>query len=143
MRILALDIGTKTIGLAISDPMGILAQGLTTIKRTNLDEDLKEVMTYIKEYNVELLLAGKPYHMNGDEGKSVQMVMNFANRLRDMSGMDLIYQDERLSTVSAEKVLIESKVRRENRKKYVDKIAATYILQTYLDGRSYGNNHFD
>lgn len=135
MRILGLDIGSKTIGVAISDPMNIIAQGITTLKRKTLDEDLEALISYIKDYDVGLIVVGKPLNMNNTEGKSIQRVMNVANRLKDKSGIDLVYQDERLTSVSAEKILIDSKVRRENRKKYVDKIAATYILQAYLDRR--------
>lgn len=135
MRILGLDIGSKTIGIAISDPMNIIAQGITTLKRKTLDEDLEALISYIKDYDVGLIVVGKPLNMNNTEGKSIQRVMNVANRLKDKSGIDLVYQDERLTSVSAEKILIDSKVRRENRKKYVDKIAATYILQAYLDRR--------
>lgn len=138
MRILALDVGSKTIGVAVSDPMNIIAQGVTTIKRKTLDEDLDELLKMINDYNVELIVVGKPLNMNNTEGKSVQRVMNVGNRLRDKSGLEVVYQDERLSTVSANTVLMDSKVRRENRKKYVDKIAATYILQTYLDWRNNG-----
>ena len=138
MRILALDVGSKTIGVAVSDPMNIIAQGVTTIKRKTLDEDLDDLIKIINDYSVELIVVGKPLNMNNTEGKSVQRVMNVGNRLRDKSGIELVYQDERLSTVSANAVLMDSKVRRENRKKYVDKIAATYILQTYLDWRNNG-----
>ena len=138
MRILALDVGSKTIGVAVSDPMNIIAQGVTTIKRKTLDEDLDDLLKIIDEYNVKLIVVGKPLHMDNTEGKSVQRVMNVGNRLRDKSGLEVVYQDERLSTVSANAVLMDSKVRRENRKKYVDKIAATYILQTYLDWRNNG-----
>lgn len=132
-RVAGLDVGDKTIGVAISDPMRIIAQGITTIIRTKLDEDLEKVLKILKENDVELIVVGMPKNMNDTIGPQAQRVMNFANRLKDKSGIELIYQDERLTTVSANKVLIESKVRRENRKKYVDKIAATYILQTYLD----------
>lgn len=132
-RVAGLDVGDKTIGIAISDPMRIIAQGLTTITRTKLEDDLAVVLKILKEHDVELIVVGMPKNMNDTIGPQAQRVMNFANRLRDKSGIELIYQDERLTTVSANKVLIESKVRRENRKKYVDKIAATYILQTYLD----------
>src|SRR5699024_6833936 len=133
-----LDVGSKTIGVAVSDSMNIIAQGVTTIKRKTLDEDLDELLKMINDYNVELIVVGKPLNMNNTEGKSVQRVMNVGNRLRDKSGLEVVYQDERLSTVSANTVLMDSKVRRENRKKYVDKIAATYILQTYLDWRNNG-----
>lgn len=140
MRILALDIGSKTIGVAISDPLGLIAQGVTTIIRTSLSDDIDKVIEIAQDNNVQLIVVGKPINMNNSEGKSVQRVMNLANRIKDKSGIDLVYQDERLSTVSAEAVLIDSKVRRENRKKFIDKIAATYILQAYLDRRNNGNN---
>lgn len=140
MRILALDIGSKTIGVALSDPLGLIAQGLTTIIRTDISEDIDKVIEIARDKNVQLIVVGKPINMNNSEGKSVQRVMNLANRIKDKSGIDLVYQDERLSTVAAEAVLIDSKVRRENRKKFIDKIAATYILQAYLDRRNNGNN---
>lgn len=139
MRKLGLDIGSKTIGVAVSDPMNIIAQGLKTIERKDLDSDIDQLIEIAQDYGVDLIVVGKPLNMNNSEGKSIQRVMNIANRLADKSGIDLIYQDERLTSVSANKVLIDSNVRRENRKQYVDKIAATYILQTYLDWRNNGN----
>lgn len=127
--------GDKTIGIALSDPMGIIASGITTVIRKDLETDLNTLIKFINENSVELLVVGLPKNMNDTIGPQAQRVMNFANRLRDKTGLKLIYQDERLTTVSANRVLMESKVRRENRKKVIDKIAASYILQTYLDGR--------
>lgn len=138
MRVMGLDIGSKTIGVALSDPFGLIAQTYKTIWRTTLDEDLDELLQIIEEKDVGLIVAGEPRHMNNDRGRSVQIAKNLAARLRDKSGLDLIYQDERLTTVSAERILIESKVRRENRKAHIDKIAASIILQTYLDRRNNG-----
>lgn len=135
MRVAGLDVGDKTVGIAVSDPLAMIAHGLMTYQRVALDLDLEEVSSILKEQGVELIVCGLPRNMDSSIGPQAQRVMNFANRLKDKMGIKLIYQDERLTTVSAERVLIESKVRRENRKKYVDKIAATYILQTYLDGR--------
>lgn len=135
MRIAGLDVGDKTIGIALSDPMGIIASGITTIIRKDLDSDLKTLIKFIEDNSVEIIVVGLPKNMNDTIGPQAQRVMNFANRLRDKTGLKLIYQDERLTTVSANRVLMESKVRRENRKKVIDKIAASYILQTYLDGR--------
>lgn len=113
-RVAGLDVGDKTIGIAISDPMRIIAQGLTTLRRTKLDDDLDVVLKILLEHDVELIVVGMPKNMNDTIGPQAQRVMNFANRLRDKSGIELIYQDERLTTVSANKVLIESK--------YVEKI---------------------
>ncbi len=137
-RLVGLDVGDKTIGISISDPMRIIAQGLTTLKRTELGSDIDSVINLLKGYEVEAIIVGMPKNMNDTIGKQAQRVMNFANRLGDKSGIKIIYEDERLTTVSANKVLIESKVRRENRKKYVDKIAACHILQTYLDRSTNG-----
>ncbi|MDO5718028.1 MAG: Holliday junction resolvase RuvX [Tissierellia bacterium] len=137
-RIAGLDIGEKTVGIAISDPMHLIAQGLMTYRRKDLETDLLNIIQILKENDVNFIVVGLPKNMNDSLGASSQRVMNFANRLRDKSGLEIYYQDERLTTVSANRVLIESKVRREKRKKYVDKIAATYILQTYLDRGSYG-----
>ncbi|MDO5689175.1 MAG: Holliday junction resolvase RuvX [Tissierellia bacterium] len=134
-RYAGLDIGDKTIGIAISDPMLLIAQGLMTLKRKTLEEDLEAVIAILQEQQVTKVIAGLPRNMNDSLGPQAQRVMNFAQRLKDKSGLELVYQDERLSTVAANRVLIESKVRRENRKKVVDKIAATLILQNYLDGR--------
>lgn len=134
-RILGLDIGTKTISLAISDPLGMIASNLKTIKRKDLNTDIQSVIDVINVYDVTLLVCGLPLNMNGDSGKQVSRVKNVAERIKDRSGINLVYEDERLTTVSAERCLIESKVRRENRKKYVDQIAASIILKSYLDRR--------
>ncbi len=134
-RFAGLDVGDKTIGIALSDPMLMIAQNLTTLRRTTLDEDLERTIELLKEHKVTRIIVGLPKNMNDTIGPQAQRVMNFANRLRDISGIPLIYSDERLTTVAAERVLIESKVRREKRKRYVDSIAACIILQTYLDGR--------
>lgn len=135
-RILGLDVGSKTIGVAISDPFKIIAQGLETYIRVNLEDDLDYLLKVIEDNNVGTIVCGLPKNMNNSIGPSAQKVMNFANRLRDKSGKDLIYEDERLSSVSAGQILMDSQVRRENRKKHVDKIAASFILQTYLDRRN-------
>ncbi len=137
-RIIGLDVGSKTVGVAISDPFGLFAQGLFTHRRGDLESDLDKLSKIFAEKEAGLIVCGLPLNMDGTSGKSAQRVMNFANRLADRSGIPIVYQDERLSTVSAERVLIETKVRRENRKDHVDKIAASYILQSYLDGRANG-----
>lgn len=136
-RYMGLDLGTKTIGVALSDPMHMFASAHKTIKRTNIDEDIKELIEIIKAENVSKIIIGMPYNMNNTVGPSGQRVLSFVDLLKKSVDNEIIYIDERLSTVSAERVLIETKVRRENRKKHIDKLAATFILQTYLD-RNWG-----
>lgn len=136
-RYMGLDLGTKTIGVALSDPMHMFASAYKTIKRTNIDEDIKELIEIIKTENVSKIIIGMPYNMNNTVGPSGQRVLSFVDLLKKSVDNEIIYIDERLSTVSAERVLIETKVRRENRKKHIDKLAATFILQTYLD-RNWG-----
>lgn len=136
MRILGLDYGTKTIGVAISDPFGWTAQGIETIKRQdprNLIESIKRIDELVQEYKVEKIIVGLPKNMNNSEGERVKSTMYFVNRLSKELNIEVDTYDERLSTVSAERILIEGQVRRENRKEYIDKVAATIILQTYLD----------
>jgi len=132
-RYMGLDLGTKTIGVALSDPMHMFASAYKTIKRTNIDEDIKELIEIIKTEDVSKIIIGMPYNMNNTVGPSGQRVLSFVDLLKKSVDNEIIYIDERLSTVSAERVLIETKVRRENRKKHIDKLAATFILQTYLD----------
>lgn len=134
-RILGLDIGDKTIGVAISDPTGTLAQGLTTIIRESNKKDYEILKNFIDEYEVEKIVVGLPKNMNNSIGPQGEKTIKFADKLGNKFRLTIIYQDERLSTVSAERVLIEGNVRRENRKSFIDKVAATFILQTYLDGR--------
>lgn len=134
-RILGLDIGDKTIGVAVSDPTGILAQGLTTIVRESNKKDYALLEEFINEYNIKKVVVGLPKNMNNTLGPQGEKTIKFAEKLGNKFRLEIIYQDERLSTISAERVLIEGNVRRENRKDYVDKLAAVLILQTYLDGR--------
>lgn len=134
-RYIGLDLGTKTIGVAISDPLLIFANGLVTIKRKDINSDIQEIKKIINTNEVTKIVVGMPYNMDGSKGPSAQRVMSFVDLLKKEIDNEIIYVDERLTTVSAERVLIENKVRRENRKDYVDKIAATFILQSYLDAR--------
>ncbi|MDD7363830.1 MAG: Holliday junction resolvase RuvX [Peptoniphilus sp.] len=135
-RLLGLDIGNKTIGVAVSDPLGILAQGVTTITRRSKDEDVQALKEIIETYDVDKLIVGLPKNMNNSVGFQATRTMNYVDYLKDALHMEVIYVDERLTTASATQALIEGGVRRENRKKYVDKIAAVFILQTYLDQQS-------
>ena len=135
MRILALDIGDVRIGLAVSDPLGITANPLETYVRKKNDEeaDCAYIAALAKERGVEQFVLGLPINMDGTEGVRVEKTRAFAACLAKHSDLPIDYQDERLTTVTAERVLIEQGVRREKRKDVIDKVAATIILRCYLD----------
>ena len=134
MRILGLDVGTVRIGVAQSDPMKILASSTEVIVRKTPKADAERVAYLVKTLQAEKIVVGLPLQMNGEEGQSVKMVKDFVEVLRPMvEGTEIVFQDERLSTVSAQRMLIEADMRREKRKGVVDKVAATIILQNYLD----------
>ena len=134
MRSLALDIGDKTIGIAASDLLNLTAQGVKTIKRTSNKEDLRQLGEIIKQYDAEILVFGYPKNMNGTEGERCELVKKFAEKVsKAFPNVKQIFWDERLSTVAAEKNLIAADVSRAKRKKVIDKMAAVYILQGYLD----------
>lgn len=136
MRILGLDYGSKTVGVAISDPLLITAQGLEIIRRESegkIRKTYQRIEELCKEYEVEKIVIGNPKNMNGTEGDRVQKTLEFSDAVSRRTGLPVILWDERLTTVSADKVMIESKIRRENRKDYVDEIAAMLILQNYLE----------
>ena len=132
-RYMGLDVGDKTIGIAISDPFFITAQGYSTIFRENQKKDINEILDIIKEQNITRIIVGLPKNMNNTIGPQGEKVLKFSEKLSNKSKIDIIFQDERLTTVSAERVLIEGNVSRKKRKKLIDKVAATYILQSYLD----------
>lgn len=132
MRILGLDIGQKTIGVAISDPLGFTAQGITTIRRKK-KEDINEIINLCKEYAVETIVVGLPKNMNGSIGFAGEKIMEFTELLKDSVECKIELWDERLTTVAAHRAMLEADLSRGKRKKIVDKIAATYILQGYLD----------
>ena len=136
MRIMGLDYGTKTVGVAISDALGLTAQGIETIERkeeNKLRRTCARIEELIREYEVEKIVLGFPKHMNNDVGERAEKSLEFKAMLERRTGLEVVMWDERLTTVAAERRLIESKVRREDRKKYIDKIAAVFILQGYLD----------
>ena len=133
MRILGLDIGTKTIGVAISDPLGWTAQGITTIRRKNYTNDMEAIKKICNEYSVETIVAGMPKNMNGTIGPSGEMVIEFCERLKEVVNIDIEFWDERLTTVADHRAMLEADLSRSKRNKIVDKVAATYILQGYLD----------
>lgn len=133
-RVMGLDIGDKTIGIAISDPLLITAQGLETVRRKNLGEDMNRLSTLIEEYNISKMVVGLPKNMNNTIGPQGEKVLDFVDRLKErFDDLDIVLEDERLTTKAAERMLIEGDVSRKGRKKIIDKVAATYILQTYLD----------
>ena len=136
MRVMGLDYGSKTVGVAISDPLGITAQGIETIERkeeNKLRKTLARIEELVKEYEVEKIVLGFPKNMNNTIGERAEKSLELKAMLERRIGIPVIMWDERLTTVEAERTLIESNVRRENRKKYVDKIAAVFILLGYLD----------
>ena len=133
MRILGLDVGTKTIGVAVSDEMGWTGQGIGTIRRTNIRADLAELDEYLQQYAVEKIVVGVPRNMNGSIGRAAEQVYFFIEQLREKFPIPIDTWDERLSTVAAERVLLEADMSRGKRKKVIDKVAAALILQGYLD----------
>lgn len=136
MRIMGLDYGTKTVGVAISDPLGLTAQAIETITRKE-ENKLRKTCARIEEliglYDIDKIVLGFPKHMNNDIGERAGKSLEFRDMLHRRTGLEIIMWDERLTTVEAERTLIESGVRRENRKRHVDQIAAVFILQGYLD----------
>lgn len=139
MRIMGLDFGSKTVGVALSDPLGITAQGLEIVRRTSenkLRKTLARIEAIIGEYQVEKIVLGYPKNMNNTEGERVEKTEEFAEMLRRRTGLEVVMWDERLSTVEAQRTMMDAGVRREDRDKYVDKIAATIILQGYLSSIS-------
>lgn len=138
MRILGLDYGTKTVGVALSDALGLTAQPLETIERkeaNKLRKTLARIETIAAAEDVLEIVLGYPKHMNNSEGSRCEATMAFKEMLERRTGLPVILWDERMSTVFAERTLMEGGVRRENRKAYVDKLAAVYILQGYLDSK--------
>lgn len=139
MRIMGLDYGSKTIGVAVSDPMGLTAQGLEIIRReeeNKLRKSLRRIEELAKEYQVGEIVLGFPKNMNNTIGERAEKSLQLKETLERRLGLPVIMWDERLTTVEADRTLIEAGVRRENRKKYVDMIAAVFILQGYLDAKA-------
>ena len=133
MRIIGLDIGDRTIGVAVCDPLGLTAQGITTVKRKSVVLDIEEIAKICKQYNVESIVSGLPKNMNGTIGPQGEKVQRFCEKLKETLNLEVKMWDERLTTVAANRVMLEGDLSRAKRKKIVDKIAATFILQGYLD----------
>ena len=139
MRIMGLDFGSKTVGVAISDALLITAQGIEIIRRkeeNKLRQTLARIEELIVQYEVEEIVLGLPKNMNATEGERVALTMEFKEKLERRTGLPVHMWDERLTTVAADRTMMEAGIRRENRKDYVDMIAATLILQGYLDLRA-------
>ena len=145
MRSLGLDVGDKTIGVAASDLLNLTAQGVKTIRRTSIEEDLQELGKIISELDAKILVIGLPKNMNGTEGERCEVVRNFAETLqKNFPALKQVFWDERLSTVAAEKFLIgAADVSRKKRKKVIDKMAAVYILQGFLDSQTLKGENFN
>lgn len=139
MRKLGLDVGDKTVGIAVSDPLGITAQGVMTLDRIGIRKDTTKIVEMVVEKDCDTVVVGLPLSLNGSDSEQTRKVRDFftmlSNKLVSMGHKDVnvVWQDERLTTVQAEKILIEGDVRRKDRKKVIDKQAAVLILQTYLD----------
>ncbi len=132
-RILALDLGRKRIGLALSDPLGISAQGLETLQRTAIREDIAAIEALAREHDVKLILLGHPLNMKGDEGRQAVYTREFAEKLRERTGLPVKFWDERLTSKEAERVLKQSGISIEKRAKAVDRLAAVILLASFLD----------
>ena len=133
MRVMALDVGERRIGVAVSDPLGISAQGIETYERRGLERDMEHFRTLAKEWQVERWVLGLPVNMNGTRGEKAEAMVVLGNQISEATGLPVEYMDERLTTVAAHKTLIEGGTRREKRKGVVDKLAAVLILQTWMD----------
>ena len=132
-RILALDLGKKRIGLALSDPLGISAQGLDTLQRSTIREDIAALEAIAREHQVQLVLVGHPLNMRGDEGRQAVYTRDFAERLTQRTGLAVRFWDERLTSKEAERVLKQSGISIEKRAKAIDRLAAVILLASFLD----------
>jgi len=136
VRILALDVGEKRIGLAVSDPLGITAQGLKVLIRQNQETDLARLREVAREYHVQEILVGLPRHMDGRPGKQTEAILELSRTLGEALGVPVTTWDERLTTVEAERVLLQADMSRRRRRRVVDQVAAVLILQSYLEYRN-------
>lgn len=140
MRIMGLDLGDKTIGVAVSDETKLIAQGYATIRRKGLANDLDNLAEIIKEKQINKIVLGLPKNMNNTIGERGNKSIEFAETLKNhLNDMEIVLWDERLTTVSAERVLLEADVKRKKRKNHIDMIAAVFILQSYLDLQNKNN----
>ena len=136
MRIMGLDYGSKTVGVAVSDALLLTAQGVEIVRREHqnkLRKTLARIEELVKEYEVDKIVLGYPKNMNNTEGDRCEKTVTFKEMLQKRTGLPVVLWDERLTTVAADRAMMEGGIRRENRKQYVDKLAAVFILQGYLD----------
>jgi len=138
VRILALDVGEKRIGLAVSDPLGITAQGLGVLNRKDWETDLARILEVASEYKVKEIVVGLPRHMDGRLAKQAQEILDLGRALEESLGVKVIPWEERLTSVEAERLLLAADVSRRRRRQVMDKLAAVLILQSYLDHRNLG-----
>lgn len=132
---MGLDVGTKTVGVAVADELGITAQPITVVRRSNLKADLAELIRLAAERSVDRFVVGLPLNMDGSEGPRAQATRKFGDALAKASNLLIIYQDERLTTVAAERSLLEADVSRQKRREVIDQVAASLILQGWLDAQ--------
>lgn len=137
---MGLDVGTKTIGVAVSDELGLTAQGITTVRRVGPRKDLEALKQIIAEREVDRIVVGLPLNLDGSEGPRAQACRKFGETVAAETGLPTIYWDERLTTVAAERVLLEADVSRARRKQVIDQVAATLILQGWLDAHPRGES---
>ena len=139
MRKIGLDVGDKTVGIAVSDPLGFTAHGIMTLERVGIRKDTTKILEMVKEYQCDTIVIGLPKKLDGTDSIQTEKVYEFKNMLENkmrstgIKDVSIVWQDERLTTVMAERVLIEADVSRAKRKKVIDKQAAVIILQSYLD----------
>ena len=139
-RFLGLDVGDKYIGVSISDTTCTIASNLVTIRRTSNDKAYEEIECILNDYNIGTVVVGVPINMDGSDTVMSKRIRKFARKLTPKFGVEVIFQDERFTSIEAERTLIQSNVRRENRKKYIDQLAASIILQTYIDRMNNDND---
>lgn len=140
MRVIGLDYGSKTVGVALSDELMLTAQPLTTIHRdrpTKLRQTLAQIEQIIEQYDVDRIVVGWPKKLDNEEGERCEKTKEFGDMLENRTGLEIIYQDERLTTAQADGVLEQGDIRKDKRKQYIDKMAASLILQNYLDTLSH------
>ena len=137
-RCLGLDVGDRRIGVAVSDPLGWTASPLPTVERVSWKKDLARVRSLLEEHRVELVVVGLPIRMDGTAGERAERTLEFVRRLQATTRVPVVTWDERLSTREAERRMVEADVRRERRREVIDGIAASLILQGYLDSRNAG-----
>ncbi len=143
LRKMGLDFGNKTIGIAVSDALGLTAQAKDVIKRTNLRDDLCIIKDYLEKYKIDEIVVGMPRNMDGTKGESARKVQAFVNFLKNNLDLEITLWDERLTSVQAEKILLTADLSRDKRKKVIDQLAAAIILQSYLENGKNNNqiNH--